>query len=187
MRIRGIVVALTCIPALLFAQRGGGGGGGGGGVRRPQAGFSGADDDSKKEVKALTSDDVRDGNPIHLLIDKRKDLKLTDEQLSALKDSESKLKDSTSSLFKAVDSLNMVLRIAARSDDDDGSRAIMRQSRLKIAIAVSNIRTAYDAYARDGVALLTPDQQKTANDLLQQQRDELDKKTRDRLGAGRGS
>lgn len=182
MRIRAIALTLTCVPALLLAQRGGGGGGGG--VKRPQAGFSAGDD--KPEVRPLTSDDIRDGNPIHLLIDKRKDLKLTDEQISALKTSESNLKDGTESQFKAIDSLNMVIRIASKATDDEDARASMRQSRLKVAIALSNIRTAYDAAAQDAVAQLTPDQQKTANDLLQKQRDELDKKTRERLG-GRGS
>ena len=184
MRIRAVLLGLTCVPALLFAQRGGGGGGGGG-VRRPQAGFSGADDGSNKEVKLLTADDIRDANPIHLLIDKRKELKLTDEQLSALKTSEAKLKDNTETLFKRVDSLNMALRVASKSSDED-EHATMRQTRLRIAAALSDIRTSYDASEKDAVGLLTPEQQKTAADLLQKQREELDKKTRERLGGREG-
>ena len=48
----------------------------------------------------LSNKDIENVSPIKLLIDKRKDLKLTDDQLAKLKDREDKLKESMKPSFE---------------------------------------------------------------------------------------
>src|SRR5207342_1478591 len=104
------VVALLLVPGISLAQRGG----------RTQA-------DRKTELfpkeeapkgPTLRVRDIEDQSPLKLLIDKRKDLKLSDAQLSELKDAETKLKDVNAPLFKAVDSLIRDMRSGSASPND---------------------------------------------------------------------
>ncbi|HMA25019.1 MAG TPA: hypothetical protein VKP00_13515 [Gemmatimonadaceae bacterium] len=71
--------------------------------------------DSSRQSQVLRGRDVEDQSPPKLLIDKRKDLKLTDAQLSQLKDSEGKLKERNAPLLKAIDSLVHEMRSGMRS------------------------------------------------------------------------
>ena len=91
------VIALLLVPAISLAQRGG----------RTQADRKTPLFDKEEGPKGptLRVRDIEDQSPLKLLIDKRKDLKLSDAQLSQLKDSETKLKDVNAPLYKAVDSL----------------------------------------------------------------------------------
>jgi hypothetical protein len=177
MRARIFSTALLIIPVTLFAQRGGGGGGGG--TSKPAHGFSGGD--TKPDVKPITPDDINETNPDHLFVDKRKDLKLTDAQLGTLKDAESKLRDSTTSLFRAIDSLNFVVKLASKAPDDDDAQARIRVARLSFVRILGDIQDRFGAAGKDALALLDADQQKTANDLLEKVRAEFDKKVKERL------
>jgi len=163
---------LVVIPALLSAQRGGGGGSGG--TRRPGSGFS-----DSAEVRPLSRDDVNDANPLNLLVDKRKDLKLTDAQLAALKDASAKLKDRILPSLKTIDSLNSVMRLLSTSLADQDAARSARSTFLQ---TLKSIRDTYAASAQDAVTQLDPDQQKTANEVVQRQRDQFDKRVRERMG-----
>jgi hypothetical protein len=189
MRTRFLTIALmVALPALsvhpfpALAQRGGGGGGGGRdrGTKPPDySAMSGS------TIK-LSNKDIENVSPLKLLIDKRKDLKLTDDQLAKLKDQEDKLKESMKPSFGALDSLRRIATPAGRSPDE-GDKARMMDTRRRFTEVVTGIRVQYDGAATDAVSLLDETQQQQAKDLLQKQRAEADDMIRDKLGGGPGS
>jgi len=73
------------------------------------------DKDSSRQTQTLRVRDVEDQSPIKLLIDKRKDLKLTDAELSQLKDTESKLKDKNAPLLAISDNRPPAFRTTRRT------------------------------------------------------------------------
>jgi len=131
---------------------------------------------------ALRVRDIEDLSPLRLLLDKRKDLSLTDAQQSQLKDAEGKLKDKNAPSLKAVDSLLHDMRMTSNPTPDDKTRARNANSGLMNVLA--EVRANYDASGKDAVALLTPDQQTKATELLTKQREEADKTLREKLGGG---
>jgi hypothetical protein len=142
------------------------------------------DSSSRQAPMLLRVRDVEDLSPIKLLIDKRKDLKLTDAQLSQLKDSEGKLKDKNAPLLKAVDSLVRDLKSGMSSSSDDG-RARARAARMGLMTTLGEIRANYEASAKDALATFDADQQSKATELLDKQRQETDKFLQERVNGDR--
>ncbi len=99
----------------------------------------------------LSNKDIENVSPIKLLIDKRKDLKLTDDQLAKLKDREDKLKESMKPSFGALDSLRRIATPAGRNPDE-GDRARMMDTRRRFTEVVTGIRVQYDGAATDAVS-----------------------------------
>lgn len=145
------------------------------------------DKDSTKQSPPLRVRDVEDQSPIKLLIDKRKDLKLTDAQIAQLKDSEGKLKEKNAPLLKAVDSLVREYRSAMGSASEDG-RTRARSARVGLLTTLAEIRTNYDASAKEALGTFDSDQQSKANELIAKQTQETDKLIQERVvGDRRGS
>src|SRR6185369_10403649 len=98
------VLALLLLPSIASAQR------------TKSGAASGRDknlmtDDGSKDRRAeITTRELEEQSPLRLLVDKRKDLKLSDDQLTKLKDLESKLKEKNGSLLRIVDSVNREMR-----------------------------------------------------------------------------
>jgi hypothetical protein len=163
--------ALLIVPPALLAQRGG----------RSQADKK-TDLMDKAEIPKgvdIRVRDLEDQSPIHLLIDKRKDLKITDAQLAQLKDAEDKLKDKNASLYKTGDSLIRATRLTSASSDAEKSRA--QSARGSLAELLKTLGESYDSARKDAVALLDAEQQPKANELLDKQKEETEKFFRDRL------
>jgi hypothetical protein len=189
MRIRSFKLALmAALPALsvlslpALAQRGGGGGG-----SRVERGDKSADYSlmNGSTIK-LSNKDLENISPIKLLIDRRKDLKLTDDQVTKLKDQQDKLKESMKPSFGALDSLRRIATPASRTPDD-GDKARMMDTRRRFNEVVNGIRAQYDGAATDAAAVLDETQQKQAAELFQKQKAEADDMIRDKLGGGPGS
>jgi hypothetical protein len=142
------------------------------------------DKDSSKQIPMLRLRDVEDQSPIKLLIDKRKDLKLTDAQLAQLKDNDGKLKEKNAPLLKAIDSLVHDVRSGTASSSDDG-RARARNARIGLMTTLGDIRTNYDASAKDALATFDADQQSKATELIDKQKQEMDKLVQERTGGDR--
>ena len=170
-----IATALLIAPAVLFAQRGG----------RTQSDKKTPLFDKQEMPKGLDLRvrDLEDQSPLHLLIDKRKDLKLTDAQLSQLKDAEGKLKDKNAPLYKSADSLIRATRLTSDASDQDKARA--RSARGDLMDVLKSLTENYDAARKDAVALLAADQQPQANEMLDKQKAESEKFIRERLSGGR--
>jgi hypothetical protein len=141
-------------------------------------------DSSSRQAPMLRVREVEDLSPIKLLIDKRKDLKLTDAQLSQLKDSEGKLKDKNAPLLKAIDSLTRDLRSGMGSPSEDG-RARARNARMGLMTTLGEIRANYEGSAKDALATFDADQQSKATELLDKQRQETDKFLQERVNGDR--
>jgi hypothetical protein len=152
--------------------RGGMGGRGTGGMTRGTAGRGNAADRFQVKVK-----DLQNQSPIKLLIDKRKDLRLSDDQLAQIKELETKLKDKNAPLFHAVDSLNGAVRTAAsnRGTASDDSRSTLRSLMQELMDTVEDIRDNYAASLATALPLLDDDQRKKADELLAKQAEEIEK------------
>lgn len=179
-----ILVALILLPAISFAQRGGSSSGGSRVRGDPKADWNAVMGANAGGVK-LSNRDVENMSPLKLLIDKRKDLKLTDEQLGKLKDLDAQLKQKNEDSFKALDSLRRAAQPPAHEPDDE-DRARMMSARRTMTAVVGTIRENYDAALKDALPLLTDEQQKTANEQLEKQRKDADDTLREKLGGSRG-
>jgi LTXXQ motif family protein len=138
------------------------------------------DKDSTKQSPALRVRDVEDQSPIKLLIDKRKDLKLTDAQIAQLKDSEAKLKEKNAPLLKAVDSLVREYRSGMSSASEE-ARTRARSARIGLLTNLAEIRTNYDASAKEALGTFDAEQQSKANELIDKQSQETDKLIQERV------
>ncbi len=180
-----ILASLSLIPVVASAQRGGGGAGGSRVRGDPKADWQSVLGSNSGGIK-LSNRDVENISPIKLLIDKRKDLKLTDDQLNRLKEFDTKLKDENKDSFQALDSLRRMAQPPAHEPNDD-DRSRMTTGRRLVAATVATIREHYDAALKDALPLLDEGQQKAANELLDKQRREAEEILRDKLGGpGRG-
>ena len=130
----------------------------------------------------LSTRDMENISPLKLLIDKRKDLELTDDQTKRLKDFEAKLKDQNQSLLKALDSLRKASRPSLRPSDDDRTR--MMNVRREVMGVVKDIRSNYDASLKEALAVLDESQRATADGLVQKQNEEAENMLRDKMGRG---
>ncbi|HEY9228722.1 MAG TPA: hypothetical protein VIP11_18870, partial [Gemmatimonadaceae bacterium] len=149
---RLVFTVLILSPVALFAQRGGGGGGGGR-TRGEQRADFGAVMNANAGGLALSNRDVEEISPLKLLIDKRKDLKLSDDQVKAFKELESKLKDDLRESFRALDSLRRVAAPPAREPTDE-DRSRMMDARRTVSVVVGTIRQKYDAAAQQALPSL---------------------------------
>lgn len=171
---RFIVFAiLLALPTAAWAQRGGG---------RTQSDRRTElfDKDAQPKGPSLRARDVEDQNPLRLLIDKRKDLSLSEAQVAALKDADSKLKDQNTPLYKMVDSLVHEMRppLGSPSDED---RSRTRNAGMSLMGALGSVWTNDDAAAKEVVATLAPEQQTKANALLEKQKADRQKMVQDKL------
>ena len=130
----------------------------------------------------LRTRDIEDLSDLKLLIDKHKDLQLTDDQVKALKDVERQEKDSTAQYFNLVDSLVHELRPPMNPSDADRNR--MRGTRMALMNVIGTIRDAYAKDATSAIAQYTPEQQQKAKELMDKLREDGDKRLRERMGEG---
>jgi hypothetical protein len=176
-------VTLLFAPTVLLAQRGGGGAGRvERGDRRPNY-----DEMSKTTTPGLqlSNRDVEDVSPLHLLLDKRKDLKLSDDQQKQIKDLENKMKETVKPSFKTLDSLRAVMKRPSGTLSDE-ERAQVTLARQDVGRVVGEIRDAYGASLKETMALLNPEQQKTAQELVHKQSQDAEQMLREKMGGGRG-
>ena len=169
-----IATVLVTAPSVLFAQRSG----------RTQADKKTDLMDKQEMPKGvdIRVRDLEDQSPLRLLIDKRKDLKITDPQLSQLKDADAKLKEKNAPLYKSADSLIRATRLTSDAPDRDKARA--RSARGDLMDVIKSVGENYDAARKDAVALLDAEQQPKANELLDKQKEEAEKFMRERLMKG---
>jgi hypothetical protein len=141
-----------------------------------------ADDDLAKGP-AIRGRDLEDISPIKLFIDKRKDLKLSDSQLDALKKTDAELKEKNQALYKAIDSLARAMKPPMNPSPEADAR--IREARHDLDQTIGTIRGSYDAASADAVAAFDADQKTKATELLAKLKDDADKRIRDRMRSGK--
>jgi len=172
------VFALLMIPVVASAQRGAAGRG----TKPPDYDQLSAKDRSPGGMK-LTNKDVESMSPVRMLIDKRKDLALSDDQLKAFKDLDAKSKPRNDTLFKALDSLRRELKPSTAPPDVERLR--VRSLMPSVIAVVQEIRANYDADAGAALPLLVDSQKKTAGELLAKLKQESDETLQQKLGGRR--
>lgn len=179
-----ILVALIVIPTGAYAQRGGDRGGGSSRVRGdPNADWKAVMSANSGGIR-LSGRDIENVSPLKLLVDKRKDLKLSDDQVSRLKDLQTKVAEQNQASFKALDSLRRESQPPAHEPSDE-DRARMGTARRAFGAAVQTIRDSYDAALKDALPILDESQQRAAGELLDKQRKDVDDMLHDKLGGDR--
>lgn len=183
-----VVLTLLTVPAIASSQSGKFGGGKGGADANWDAikgGSAGVD---------LSAKDVENISPIKLIVDKRKDLKLSDEQLNKVKAIDEALKGKNEPLFKALDSLrkaskappmnpNSSKEVQQAQQEED--RARLTAAKREMSGTVKDIRDNYELSLKEVLALLDEAQQKTANEMVDKQRQDAQKMLSEKLGGGR--
>ena len=178
------VAALILVPAIAMAQRGGGGGGGGGKTRGDSKANYDEIEKATKPGLQLSNGDLEDISPIKLLVDKRKALKLSDDQTKQVKDLDGRLKVKNAPFFKALDSLRNELKPHSGTPSE-ADQLRMTISRNDVNVVVKSIRGNYDAALTQAIPLLDATQLQAAHDLIAKQTKEAETMLLDRLG-GRG-
>ena len=184
---RIVFAALLLVPAVAAAQRGGGGGAGGtseaSSRRDSRAHFDEVEKGTKPGLQ-LSNGDLEDISPIKLLVDKRKALKLSDDQTRQIKEIDGTLKAKNAPLFKTMDSLRIELKPRSGTPNE-ADRLRMTMARNDVSVVVKSIRGNYDAALTQAIPLLDATQLQAAHDLIAKQTKEAETMLLDRLG-GRG-
>lgn len=156
-----LIGCVLALPALATAQRGGGSK-----ATKKEDLFAQTSTNSGPTLRVR---DLEDMSPIHLFLDKKKDLKLSDAQVNALKDSEGKLKDRNAPAFKAVDSLiHEMQRPATNNADQEKVRMVLANEALDNALG--QVYANYDSTAKDAMSTFDADARTKAADMMAKQR-----------------
>lgn len=136
-------------------------------------------DDGAIKGPTIRGRDFEDLNPLKLLIDKKKDLKLTDAQVDGFKKAESDLKTKNVALYKAVDSLARELKPPMNRTQESDDH--MRDARHDLDKTISDIHESYDAAWKEATASFDADQQTKAAELLAKFKQDGEKKVREKM------
>lgn len=167
------VLSLLLLPGLAAAQRSQA-------TRRTPLGDAADDAPAGPSLRAR---DIENHNAVKALIDKRKDLKLTDDQIKSLKDNESELKKSNEARYKAIDSLVHEMRPPLNPTTESRIRA--QAARQDLMATIAAIDSSYDAPAEALVGTLSAEQQGKAREILSKEKEDAKKDIRQKLGGGR--
>jgi hypothetical protein len=121
--------------------------------------------------------DVEKQDPVKLLLDKRKKLKLDKAQIAQLSTIGAKLREQNAPLYARVDSLHKTFRAPSgggmrRGSDDD--RAGMMENRQTLFATLQQVQEHNHAARTEAVALLKDAQKAKAYDLLEKQQQKSD-------------
>ena len=158
--------ALIALPSIAFAQRTG--------VKTGPTGKPGVDEDITKDrdkprgPDPFSTKELQKENMVNFILDKKKDLKLADDEVKALKEINDHLKDTTKAPMHSLDSLSSELR---RGGPDRGD---MQAARVFGPQYMAEVRMQYDEHLKSALAKLTPDHQTAAQTLVDTRRKELE-------------
>jgi hypothetical protein len=168
------LITLVLIPTFADAQRR---------VRGERRADWDAVESNSQSLPKINKGDLEGFSAIKLIVDKKKDLKLTDDQLSKLKDLDKKEEAQLEGLFKQLDSLRNATRVRP-GEDPDQEKARTSLARQDLMDIVRNIRANYDSTFQWALPLLDDGQKKTATELVEKERAEVEEDVRGKLGGG---
>ncbi|MEX2154662.1 MAG: hypothetical protein WD825_15070 [Gemmatimonadaceae bacterium] len=129
--------------------------------------------------------DLEKFSAVKLIADKKKDLKLSDDQLKQFKDLGKQEDALNDGLYKQVDSLRLAMRRRA-GEDGDQERARTTLARQELLTVIRQIRANYDSTFQAGMPFLDEAQKQTATQLVEKEREEAEEDLRSKLGGGGG-
>jgi hypothetical protein len=180
-----LVALLVIVPLTLDAQRrGGGGGGSGGATSTPSAddcGTASADGrgfkagggaaEARKMINCMKESpslakDLQKANPIEIILDGKKELKLSSDEEKELKAINNELKDAIKPYFKSIDS---VTREGKKTGDYAPTQGQIIVGRQLTRESADSIGAKYRAATDVALAKLTEEHRQPAADLLQKE------------------
>jgi hypothetical protein len=176
-RLTVVAAAVLLVPALAFAQSRGGRGMGG----SKEADWNEVTKDIPKGP-TISGKDFAEASPLAMLLDKKKDLKLTEAQVGSITEAETKLQSDNAARFAIVDSLKKAMKPSiAPTAEDEARVALSREAMMGV---VRDIRGSFDAASKASVGSLDADQQKKAEELLGKHAEKMQKMLREKMGGG---
>jgi len=126
-----------------------------------------------------SAEDVEKQDPVKLLLEKHKKLKLDKTQVAELTALGASLKQQNQPYYQRVDSLHKTFKAPSgggfqRASGSDGDRASFMENRQLFRETVTQIRENNKAARDSAVALLREPQKQKAYDLLEKQLEESD-------------
>jgi hypothetical protein len=185
-----VFALLLIVPVALNAQgrRGGGGGGGGGDLGggtvaggddcratanagRSGSGGAGKASDANRMINCMKespslSKDLEKANPIEMLLDAKKDLKLSSDEEKELKSLNKQLKDDVKPYFKTIDSVSREMKKTGDYAPTQGQMIVGRQLTRE---STDSVGVKYRAAADMAMTKLTEEHRQPAMDLLQKE------------------
>ena len=129
--------------------------------------------------------DFENASVFKLFLDKKKDLKLTDAQMTAMKESDAKLKDANKERFVIMDSLKRDAKPKTSGTPSAEDEAILVIARESLRGVVADIRKSYDDAAQAAITSLDETQKPAAEKLMEKYHEEMQDMLREKMG-GRG-
>lgn len=181
-----VLIAMLVFPVAARAQRAGSSG------EPPIKGVSKVPRDDRPNYNGpgavggpvtISNKDVESLNPIKELVDHRKDLAVTDEQLKQLKDLDARVKAENDSLFHQLDSLRKEMKPSTAAPAVERIR--VRGVRTSLVEVITAIRESYDRAEPDALGVLAEPQQKAASELLETHQQSAEKMLQEKVGGGR--
>ena len=170
--------ALLLIPALASAQRGGMGG-------SKEADWNTVANKGGVGGPTITSKDLEGTTPYKFILDRKKDIKLTEAQITNLKASDAALKESNKQRFVLIDSLKKEARpkTSGTPSAEDEVRLVVSKEALQVT--VREVQASYDAAAKLAMPMLDEPQRAEGQKALDKYNEEMTDLLREKLG-GRG-
>lgn len=178
-----IVVVAATASAQGYPGGGGMGGGGRGMGGGGRGGGMGGGRSSSYSPPNPSADDVEKQDPVKLLLDKHKKLKLDNTQSEELKALDVSLKYKNAAYYGRIDSLHKSFKVPSSgyqrsTGSDDGARASLMENRQMFRDALMQIRDNNKVARDSAIVLLKDPQKKKAYDMLEKQQEESDKMLR---------
>jgi hypothetical protein len=135
----------------------------------------------------ISSKDFEKASPYRLMLDKKKDLNLTDAQQVAAKEADAKLLAANADRFKLLDSLKKDAKPKTSGTPSTEEELRLVLARDALGGVVNDIRMSFDAAAKEGLPGLDETQQKAAQGLMQKYNEEMQQMLREKMGARGGA
>jgi len=141
---------------------------------------------SSAAAPRFSAKDVEGFSALRIVVEKRKDLKLNDDQSKQLRDLTKQEDEALKPRLSVLDSLRLAMRVRP-GEDPDLERARTALARQEVLRVIDEIRAGYDSTFKVGLPVLDGVQQKSAQELVQRARDEREQDLREKIsGGGRG-
>lgn len=170
-----ITCALMLLPAVASAQRGMGG--------SKEADWNAVMSGTPRGP-SISGKDFAEHSPLAALLDKKKDLKLTEEQITAIKAADEKLQAANAERYKLVDSLKKLMKPSIAPNAEDEARVLL--AREGMMGVVREIGQSHDAEGKAIIGTLDASQQEKATEVLTKHAEKTQKMLREKLGPSGG-
>jgi len=178
-RLRLAFAAIMLVPTIAAAQRGGMGG-------SKEADWNAVATKSGVGGPTITSKDLEGATPFKFILDRKKDIKLTEPQMTNLKAADVALKESNKQRFLLVDSLKKEARpkTSGTPSAEDEVRLVVAKEALQVT--VREVQKSYDDAAKLALPMLDESQRAEGQKALDKYSEEMTDLLREKLG-GRGA